>query len=208
MPPQEPDDKVRVAPNHAPRDAVSLCMTRCAVDGCENESKSKSARGWCGMHYARWRRHGDPLAVVKVRGECSIDGCDRPHCARGYCRAHYYRVKTTGDPGPAEVRLQRPGATRYVNERDGYVRIKVEDHPRASRGWIREHLVVMEHTLGRYLLPGEEVHHRNGVKIDNRPENLELWVVSQPKGQRPADLVEWAREILARYEGTDHAPGG
>lgn len=89
--------------------------------------------------------------------------------------------------------------THYVNARDGYVRVKAPGHPRSSNGWIREHLLVMERQLGRYLLPGEEVHHKNGVRSDNRPENLELWVVSQPKGQRPADLVEWARTILDRY---------
>jgi hypothetical protein len=59
----------------------------------------------------------------------------------------------------------------------------------------------MEERLGRYLLPDESVHHLNGVKNDNRPENLELWVRPQPSGIRASDAVAWAREMLARYDG-------
>lgn len=82
----------------------------------------------------------------------------------------------------------------------GYIRIMVPEHPRANAaGYVAEHIVVMEGKVGRELLPGETVHHINGVRGDNRPENLELWDSSHGPGQRHTDkMAFYTQEIVCK----------
>lgn len=86
------------------------------------------------------------------------------------------------------------------HHRKGYRYVLQREHPRATKGgYVLEHVIVMEQVLGRQLLPGENVHHLNGQREDNRPENLELWIRPHPSGIRVQDAVAWAQEILLRF---------
>lgn len=78
----------------------------------------------------------------------------------------------------------------------GYVMLHITDaRPKAKY----EHIEIMEGILGRSLIKGETVHHKNGIRNDNSPSNLELRVSNHPPGQSINDVVEWATELLRRY---------
>lgn len=96
---------------------------------------------------------------------------------------------------------------RRFLDADGYAIILKLGHPNAKRhGRIREHVYVMSEYLKRPLRKGETVHHINGIKDDNRIENLELWATSHPYGQRVKDKIHWAKEFLESYGYTIKEP--
>lgn len=82
--------------------------------------------------------------------------------------------------------------------KSGYLMVKGEDR---DGKWTERpyHVVVMEKAIGRKLTTKETVHHKNGIRNDNRIENLELWSKSHTPGQRVEDMISFCADYLAEY---------
>ena len=170
----------------------------CSVTDCKKPRKTK---GMCGTHAKRVSIHGDPHKVLP-RGNfakqpfCAVEDCNKKHTALGFCQSHYKDFVTFCDRHKNSVDWAVYGPRKDKR----YIDIYKPDHPLCSKkGYVKEHRLVMESVIGRYLEPHETVHHKNGDRQDNRPENLELWSSRQPKGQRVEDKVAYAIEILELY---------
>jgi hypothetical protein len=167
----------------------------CSVEGC---TRPYSAKGLCSMHYYRAKANNGEAGGARPRKNagsrkpsqprlCEVEGCGSLHYGRGFCLRHYQRWKDYGDANEPLRRGQNGSGHRGVNNQ-GYVVLKY------GKWTILEHRAVAEVKLGRRLYPFENVHHVNGIKTDNRPENLEVWVKVQPTGQRLEDLITFVTQ--------------
>lgn len=109
----------------------------------------------------------------------------------------YYRKK---NGLPLDFPRMRNANGEGHRDNGGYRIIVKHGHANSQKcGRIFEHVYLMSEYLKRPLLKGETVHHKNGIRNDNRPENLELWTRQQPVGSRVEDKIQWCKEFLAQY---------
>lgn len=104
----------RPGPWPIPREGTDMAERNCSIDGCE---RRVVGRGWCKLHWTRWRKHGDPNYVRPERA-CSTDGCESPHYARGLCDRHYQRVRR-GVPLVPETTAERLARRSQVDPETG-----------------------------------------------------------------------------------------
>ncbi len=173
----------------------------CKVQTCERRAVT---RGWCHGHYLRWRRTGevaaDRLLARPTRAACAVPGCSQSQHGRGLCRTHLRRLDLLGHPAE-DVPVRSPGDSGWLTH--GYRGVVVPEdlrHLTGGAAHVLEHRLVMAVLLGRPLADGESVHHKNGDRLDNRPENLELWSSRQPAGQRAQDKLAFAYELIRLYD--------
>lgn len=85
----------------------------CTIEGCE---KNLRARGYCAMHWRRWRIHGDPSLGGRPIYDpiCSIEGCETNSHTRGYCKIHYERIKMNGT---IETKVESHGMWQTITYR-------------------------------------------------------------------------------------------
>ena len=190
-------------------------------------------RGWCSKHYGRYCRTGDPLGTIGsphdesleqriARASVFVDGTDGCLVPKG-SRNMGWRGKTRAlrqwswicafGPIPDGLKISRAnicGTSKCVNAAhllltDGWYLDPINGY--VLNGYHKaQHRVVMEQAIGRELLPGETVHHRNGMRDDNRLSNLQLKPSNHGQGQSIPDLLEWADEIIERYRGMSDEP--
>ena len=197
------DDKLRLAWKHGSKTA-----TESIAESLQRTVHSVQMHAYhLGLKKGRGRKRPDPrLAPGDIVGRYRIISIVRwePNRERGYvylgenvacgCRSEFldspgYRMTGVKPRCRCAIVIRNPGRN--------YIRWQWDYNGKTVS--VNEHQIVMEGMIGRALRSGENVHHKNGIRNDNRPDNLELWSVAQPYGQRVEDKTVWAIEWLRTY---------
>lgn len=184
---------------------------------CQFKECGRPVHAWglCSGHYCQ-QSQGRELAPIVQRvspgGECLVETCFRTAAHLGLCTTHYSRKSADQLNWDRPIKDKAPDGSGWITT-DGYRMLLVDGRR------VFEHVYEFEKVLGRKVRTdiGENVHHVNGNKLDNRTDgepnlradgrfrsgNLELWSTKQPAGQEIGPKLRWAREILALYGSKD-----
>lgn len=159
---------------------------------CMGDAKKLTDEQWqvdciqCGHPMPIQRRPGG--TVNRQKRLCSTE------CRSAFRRASWQIKHADAEP------------TRQIKA-NGYARLIIPGRDGAPPRDVFEHRYVMEQHLGRRLLAGETVHHKNGNRQDNRLENLELFASNHGPGQEVVHIVEWSINMLRLYPDFAKAAG-
>ena len=174
---------------------------RCEWCGAEFVSYGTDAGRFCKKEcYDAWQSRRQ---IHKVCEQCGKDFWLKPSQAEHNVTGRWCTRRCESD-----ARIKRPLDRTYngrpaVLDKQGYVRVYEPEHPKATKsGWVFEHRLIAEQELARRLRRDEHVHHVNGVKHDNRPENLTVMAHGEhstltglANGQRLREWEEYRRRF-------------
>lgn len=168
---------------HLPIRTRSEMPKVCSKDGC---AAAVNSGGLCHLHYERAFRNGY-RSNAETTPVCAVANCSSPVRCKSYCSSHYNKWRRWGTPTPSP----RPKPKHTKRDRNGYVMVKAPNSPMAMRnGYVPEHRLVMAQVIGRALSKYENVHHINGIRDDNRPENLSCGTLINRQGNAsPTRLI-------------------
>ncbi len=185
---------------------MKKCLT-CKVDidrPRSNECKNCVAKR---VKYKYWEKNKEKIKEYqRTYREENREICyQRSRISQAKKEDHYQKKRRENYRKKNGISLDDPFRKRKDGEGTidsyGYKTITVRGHANQmdDKGRIREHVYFMSLHLGRPLSKNESVHHKNGIRDDNRIENLELWHRGQPPGQRIEDKINWAIDFLREY---------
>lgn len=196
------------------------CSIKCRSLADQKRRKSVVERSceWCGKAFTTGE-----YELKKGRGKFCSRACARKKQKAGNEQRECAFCGKQMSVSPSKIRV---GAGKFCSAKcysesqrvgrqvttQGYVFIESREHPRANpNGYVLEHLLVMEKHIGRLLRKGEQVHHLNGKRGDNRIENLEIRLIGKhPQGVGESDMVKYLKrlgyEIKKPRGGDDEIP--
>lgn len=121
-------------------------------------------------------RHATELRQWAAEGVSVSEMARRIHTNRRHIRQFFLAERIVLAVRPQTGSNNPHWRGGRIRDKAGYILVLAPDHPHANAcGYVREHRLILERVLGRYLLPTEVVDHFDGRHANNRPSNLRLF---------------------------------
>lgn len=129
--------------------------------------------------FERTKEHGEKISKAltgRIISETHKSNC-QCFCCRNKRGEFKHSKKTKRKISEANIGSNHPNWKGGIKkDSKGYIYIWEPNHPRANsnKGYVGRSCLIAEEMLGRYLFPNEIAHHKNEIKDDDRPENIEV----------------------------------